>query len=189
MTTTTPQPATPSEAWSDLTFGEWAFRRGLLDDTELLHRRAAWRAATPAARTQRRWAQPTVAELRAAGDHAEADRILGLRTWYDTQRAQAHAEVAFDRLNPDFGVPADTSDPRGHQAVRDREAGLALGTRVAVAASRENDPTPPGRARGRAGLPGRRRRPRHPPAPPARAGRPGTLTARYHDRRKEVRGA
>jgi hypothetical protein len=56
--------------------------------------------------------------------------------------ARAAAEAAFDRLNPDFGVPADTWDPRGHQAVCDHEAGLALGTRVAVAASRENDPSP-----------------------------------------------
>jgi hypothetical protein len=56
--------------------------------------------------------------------------------------ARAAAEAAFDRLNPDFGVPADTRDPGGHQAVQEREAGLALGTRVAVAASRENDPTP-----------------------------------------------
>jgi hypothetical protein len=56
--------------------------------------------------------------------------------------ARAQAEAAFDRLNPDFGVPADTWDPVGRQAVCDREAGLALGTRVAVAASRENDPSP-----------------------------------------------
>jgi hypothetical protein len=59
-----------------------------------------------------------------------------------TARARVHAEGAFDRLNPEFGVPADTRNPLGHQAVADREASLALGTRVAVAASRENDPTP-----------------------------------------------
>jgi hypothetical protein len=52
------------------------------------------------------------------------------------------AEDAFDRLNPGFGVPADHSDPLGRQAVRDREAALSLGTRVAVAASRENDRDP-----------------------------------------------
>ena len=51
-------------------------------------------------------------------------------------------EQAFDRLNPDYGVPADQRNPYGHQALRDREAALALGTRVAVAASRENDPNP-----------------------------------------------
>ena len=51
-------------------------------------------------------------------------------------------EQAFDRLNPDYGVPADPHNPNGHQALRDREAALSLGTRVAVAASRENDPNP-----------------------------------------------
>jgi hypothetical protein len=52
------------------------------------------------------------------------------------------AEQAFDRLNPDYGVPADPHNPHGHQALRDREAALSLGTRVAVASSRENDPNP-----------------------------------------------
>jgi hypothetical protein len=51
-------------------------------------------------------------------------------------------EQAFDRLNPDYGLPADPHQPHGHQALRDREAALALGTRVAVASSRENDPNP-----------------------------------------------
>jgi hypothetical protein len=51
-------------------------------------------------------------------------------------------EQTFDRLNPDYGVPADTHNPYGRQALRDREAALSLGTRVAVAASRENDPNP-----------------------------------------------
>jgi len=51
-------------------------------------------------------------------------------------------EEPFDRLNPEFGVPADTHNPSGRQALRDREAALALGTRVAVASSRENDPNP-----------------------------------------------
>ena len=53
-----------------------------------------------------------------------------------------HLEQAFDRLNPDYGLPADTHNPYGHQAMREREAALALGTRVAVATSRENDPNP-----------------------------------------------
>ena len=60
----------------------------------------------------------------------------------DAQPTTRHLEQAFDRLNPDYGVPADTHNPHGHQALRDREAALALGTRVAVAASRENDPNP-----------------------------------------------
>jgi len=51
-------------------------------------------------------------------------------------------EQAFDRLNPDYGVPADTRNPYGRQALRDREAALSLGTRVAVASSRENDRNP-----------------------------------------------
>jgi hypothetical protein len=51
-------------------------------------------------------------------------------------------EQAFDRLNPDYGVPADPHNPHGQKAMRDREAALALGTRVAVASSRENDPNP-----------------------------------------------
>jgi hypothetical protein len=56
--------------------------------------------------------------------------------------ALREAEQAFDRLNPDYGIPADPHNPYGHQALRDREAALALGTRVAVASSRENDPNP-----------------------------------------------
>jgi hypothetical protein len=52
------------------------------------------------------------------------------------------AEQAFDRLNPEFGVPADQRNPYGRQAVRDREAALALGVRVAVHDSRQNDPNP-----------------------------------------------
>jgi hypothetical protein len=52
------------------------------------------------------------------------------------------AERAFDRLNPGFGVPADQQDRYGRQAVRDREAALALGVRVAVHDSRQNDRDP-----------------------------------------------
>ncbi len=60
------------------------------------------------------------------------------------QRALAtvNAEHAFDRLNPDFGLPADQLDPVGHHAVQEREAALALGTRTAVALIRENEPRP-----------------------------------------------
>ena len=60
----------------------------------------------------------------------------------DAQPTTHHLEQAFDRLNPDYGIPADTHNPSGHQALRDREAALSLGTRVAVASSRENDPNP-----------------------------------------------
>jgi hypothetical protein len=71
----------------------------------------------------------------------EEDRelVVGRRVELARQRA---AEQAFDRLNPEFGVPADQLTRYGHQAVRDREAALSLGTRVAVASSRENDRDP-----------------------------------------------
>jgi hypothetical protein len=52
------------------------------------------------------------------------------------------AEQAFDRLNPDYGVPADQRNPYGRQAVREREAALTLGARVAVHDSRQNDRNP-----------------------------------------------
>jgi hypothetical protein len=60
----------------------------------------------------------------------------------DAQPTTRHRDQAFDRLNPDYGLPTDPHNPYGHQALRDREAALALGTRVAVASSRENDPNP-----------------------------------------------
>jgi hypothetical protein len=60
----------------------------------------------------------------------------------EAQLTTCDPEQSFDRLNPDYGVPADTHNPYGQLAIRDREAALALGTRVAVAASRENDPNP-----------------------------------------------
>jgi hypothetical protein len=70
-------------------------------------------------------------------DHpAEADRTL------QHALATVDAEHAFDGLNPDFGLPADQLDPAGHHAVQQREAGLALGTRTAVALSRENESRP-----------------------------------------------
>jgi hypothetical protein len=60
----------------------------------------------------------------------------------DAQPITRDLEQAFDRLNPDYGLPADTHNPYGRQALHDREAALSLGTRVAVASSRENDPNP-----------------------------------------------
>jgi hypothetical protein len=51
-------------------------------------------------------------------------------------------ERAFDRLNPQFGVPADERSHYGRLAVREREAALALGVRVAVHDSRQNDRNP-----------------------------------------------
>jgi hypothetical protein len=52
------------------------------------------------------------------------------------------AERTFDRLNPAYGVPADQRNSFGCQAVRGREAALALGVRVAVHDSRQNDRDP-----------------------------------------------
>jgi hypothetical protein len=56
--------------------------------------------------------------------------------------AEPTSEQAFDRLNPTFGIPADQSDPIGHRDVAQREAALALGIRVAVHDSRQNDRNP-----------------------------------------------
>jgi hypothetical protein len=52
------------------------------------------------------------------------------------------AEQTFDRLNPEFGVPADQRSHYGRQAIRERETALALGVRVAVHDSRQNDRNP-----------------------------------------------
>ena len=60
----------------------------------------------------------------------------------EAQPTTRELEQTFDRLNPDYGVPADHANPYGHQALRDRETALSLGTRVAVASSRENDRNP-----------------------------------------------
>jgi hypothetical protein len=60
----------------------------------------------------------------------------------DAQPITRDLEQAFDRLNPNYGLPADPHNPYGRQALHDREAALALGIRVAVASSRENNPNP-----------------------------------------------
>jgi hypothetical protein len=76
-------------------------------------------------------------ELEAVWGHpAHGQRIT------QGQATSRGPEAAFDRLNSEFGVPADPHNHYGHQAIQDREAALALGTRVAVATSRENDPNP-----------------------------------------------
>jgi hypothetical protein len=75
-------------------------------------------------------------------DHTRLPNEL-THTHLDLKRdAVRDAERAFDRLNPDFGVPADQRSRFGRQAVRDREAALALGVRVAVHDSRQNDRNP-----------------------------------------------
>ena len=81
-------------------------------------------------------------DARHRHDHTRLTHVFGHSHPEVRRDAVRDAEQAFDRLNPDYGVPADTHNPDGHQALRDREAALTLGTRVAVAASRENDPNP-----------------------------------------------
>jgi 1,4-alpha-glucan branching enzyme len=85
------------------------------------------------------------------------------------------AERAFDRLNPDYGVPADQRSRFGRQAVQDREAALALGVRVAVHDSRQNDRNPviwqPGQDyRAADAIHAARRQPTRAPHGPERAG-------------------
>jgi hypothetical protein len=68
---------------------------------------------------------------------------LDHRDWnYDHPHPVQEAEQAFDRLNPEFGVPADRTDRIGHHDVAQREAALAMGVRVAVHDSRQNDRNP-----------------------------------------------
>jgi hypothetical protein len=78
-------------------------------------------------------------------DNPDLAHHLDHRDWiYDhahPSRERA-AEQAFDRLNPEFGVPADRADRIGHRDVAKRERALALGVRVAVHDSRQNDPNP-----------------------------------------------
>jgi hypothetical protein len=70
---------------------------------------------------------------------------LDHRDWihdHHHRMAERAAEEAFDRLNPEFGAPADRADRIGHRDVAQREAALSLGVRVAVHDSRQNDPNP-----------------------------------------------
>jgi hypothetical protein len=78
-------------------------------------------------------------------DNPDQAYELDHRDWnYDHTHLshQRDAEGAFDWLNPAFGVPADRSDRIGHRDVAQREAALALGVRVAIHDSRQNDPNP-----------------------------------------------
>jgi hypothetical protein len=74
----------------------------------------------------------------AAHEHDHRDWIYG----HLHPPAERTAERAFDRLNPDFGIPADCSDRTGHRDVAQRERALSLGVRVAVHDSRQNDRDP-----------------------------------------------
>jgi hypothetical protein len=78
-------------------------------------------------------------------DNPDLAHHLDHRHWiYDHSHPSREraAEQAFDRLNPAFGVPADRSDRIGHRDVARRESALALGVRVAVHDSRQNDRDP-----------------------------------------------
>jgi hypothetical protein len=81
-------------------------------------------------------------DARHRHDHTRLSDEFG-HTHPELERdAVRDAERVFDRLNPEFGVPADQRGHYGRQAVRDREAALALGVRVAVHDSRQNDRNP-----------------------------------------------
>ena len=83
---------------------------------------------------------PTLDHHELAAEALELDQP----DWIHDHRRMAErtAEQAFDRLNPTFGVPADRTDRIGHRDVAQREAALALGVRVAVHDSRQNDRHP-----------------------------------------------
>jgi hypothetical protein len=84
----------------------------------------------------------TLAHPNRTWDLEDVSGHLAVQQGTDQTQPTRDLEQTFDRLNPDYGFPADTHNPYGRQALRDREAALALGTRVAVAASRENDRNP-----------------------------------------------
>jgi hypothetical protein len=138
----TDQPPLAWQTVSAFRFACWRNERGQISDADLLAARQRMQDLYPGLRPDRISGARTVTELRAAGWHREADRIQTLRRDLEQRHAVDAAERAFDRLNPAFGVPADTHHPVGQRAVHDREAALALEVRVAVAASRENDPAP-----------------------------------------------
>jgi hypothetical protein len=75
-------------------------------------------------------------------DHTRSAELGHTHTAIRRADPQREAEEAFDQLNPGYGIPADQGDPYGLKAVRDREAALALGVRVAVHDSRQNDRDP-----------------------------------------------
>jgi len=83
---------------------------------------------------------PTLAHHQLAAEALQLDPDDRIHNHH--RPAERTSEQAFDRLNPTFGVPADRADRIGHRDVRTREAALALGVRVAVHDSRQNDPNP-----------------------------------------------
>jgi len=84
---------------------------------------------------------PTLAHHQLAAEAPELDPDDRIHNDHHRPAAPT-SEQAFDRLNPTFGVPADHSQGIGHRDVQQREAALALGIRVAVHDSRQNDRDP-----------------------------------------------
>jgi hypothetical protein len=84
---------------------------------------------------------PTLAHHHQANDAHELDPDDRIHNHHH-RPAERTSEQAFDQLNPTFGVPADRTDRIGHRDVAQREAALALGVRVAVHDSRQNDRDP-----------------------------------------------
>jgi hypothetical protein len=85
---------------------------------------------------------PTLAHQELTAEALELDPDDWIYDHHHHRSAERAAEEAFDRLNPEFGVPADRADRMGHRDIQQREAALALGVRVAVHDSRQNDPNP-----------------------------------------------
>ena len=83
---------------------------------------------------------PTLDQQQLATEAPELDPNDWIHDHY--RPAKRTSEQAFDRLNATFGVPADRTDRIGHRDIQQREAALALGVRVAVHDSRQNDPNP-----------------------------------------------
>jgi hypothetical protein len=83
---------------------------------------------------------PTLDQQELAAESLKLDH----RDWIDgyQRMGERTAEEAFDWLNPTFVVPADRTNRIGHRDVAQRESALALGVRVAVHDSRQNDRNP-----------------------------------------------
>jgi hypothetical protein len=79
---------------------------------------------------------PTLAHHQLAAEALQSDPNDRI---HHHRPAEPTSEQTFDRLNPSFGVPADRTDHIGHRDVAQREAALALGVRVTVHDSRQND--------------------------------------------------
>jgi hypothetical protein len=80
---------------------------------------------------------PTTGLAALLEGHHTAHRVEGSEA-VDPKRARQRLEDAFTRLNPDFGVIPEHSDPRQHDLAYRREQAMTLGLRVLVALREEN---------------------------------------------------